>query len=863
MVNTKCISIKKVTLLFAIVLATGLISISQQLSFPTAEGAGRFVTGGRGTPTEPTTIYEVTKLTDDGSIGTLRYALTNNSPVANHRTIVFRVSGTIRLTSELKFTRANVTVAGQTAPGDGICLADYPVSFSQSNVIVRYIRFRMGDKNQLLTNPANCGIPVFPFAPGCVPINGSGDGDAFGGTYRNNIMIDHCTMSWSSDEVCSIYGGTNTTLQWNFITEPLNYNYHFETGDTDYERHGYGGIWGGTNASFHHNLFAHLQGRVPRFDGSRNLGNGATVGLENADFRNNVLYNWASYTTNGGEGGNYNIVNNYYKYGPNTSTGSSSGVSIRNMIINPYKQSSPLLPYGKYFVDGNFVENSTTITARNWLGAAMNSGSFADTNTAKVSTPFSFSPVVTHTAQNAYNLVLANGGASLPKRDTLDQRIVDNVLNRTGRIIDVQGGYPNATPFATTINAWPTLNGITAPIDTDKDGMPDIWENARGLNPNLASDRNIYNINGYTNVENYLNGDSIIAKGIANTCIASKTLVSTVSGNWLHATDTSSAMLISTDNLNVFASIRDNGNYGLLNASYFVTNTNRLLSNNSPLLNRNITITAANPNLINTPVTIRLYFSNAEYNAIVAADPTITSLSNLRVLRRSELVCQTNIIDYPEVITPSSFGVFGTYSDGYFIEFNTAELGTFFIAGSSAVLPLKLISFNAVLQNGQSKISWVTRNEINTSFFEIEKSINGVVFNKIAVIDAKGNYSLSNSYQITDSKPFEPLSYYRLKMVDKNGLFSYSPIIQVRVIGKSSISIYPNPANKTVIINHPKANNGAVLEIITPDGKLIYKQTVTKASEQTLLQIETLPLGNYILMFTNNTEKNIIQLIKN
>jgi len=314
-------------------------SQSQLVAFPGAEGAGRFTSGGRGTASVPTTVFEVTNLNDDNNPGSLRYAL---SQTAAYRTVVFRVSGTIHLTSQLNI-RANTTVAGQTAPGDGICLADRPVAINGDNVIVRYVRFRMGDKNQLLTNPAGCGLPVAPFTASCMPIDGSGGSDAFGNLGNKNIIIDHCSVSWSSDEALTIYRGDSVTVQWNFITEPLNYSYHFETGDVDFESHGFGGIWGSRNGSFHHNLIADAKGRNPRFAGSSTYPPG-TPGQENADFRNNVIYNWGSYSTNGGEGGNYNLVNNYYKYGPSTATGTSVSIPVKGMIVQPSQSTSAPVP---------------------------------------------------------------------------------------------------------------------------------------------------------------------------------------------------------------------------------------------------------------------------------------------------------------------------------------------------------------------------------------------------------------------------------------------------------------------------------------------------------------------------------------
>ncbi|MCI1190086.1 T9SS type A sorting domain-containing protein [Hymenobacter sp. DH14] len=459
--------------------------LAQQLAFPGAEGAGRFVSGGRGRAAVPTTVFEVTSLADTNVPGTLRYALSQSATAAPSRTVVFRVCGTIHLTARLNIP-ANTTLAGQTAPGDGICLADRQVSLSGNNVVVRFVRFRLGDR--------------YPQESGLGMTNGNGDEDAFSATERKNILIDHCTMSWSEDEAFTFYGATtdSMTLQWNLISEPLNYSYHFETGDTDYERHGYGGIWGGRRASFHHNLFAHCNSRTPRWNGTRY---GAAVGSENCDFRNNVIYDWGSNNVYGGEGGNYNMVNNYYKSGPSTSS------SSRSKVVNPYKQTTaPLLPYAQIYLAGNYVDGYPAITAANWKGATMQGGTLADTTQSKVLAPFNIAPLNTQTAAAAYASVLQSVGCVLPVRDAVDQRIIQEVQNRTGGIIDVQGGFPAHTPIATTQGAWPALACGPAPADSDHDGMTDAYETANGLNPNNPADRQNVAANGYTNLENYLNG---------------------------------------------------------------------------------------------------------------------------------------------------------------------------------------------------------------------------------------------------------------------------------------------------------------------------------------------------------------------
>lgn len=441
---------------------------SRPLAFPGAEGFGKYTTGGRGGK-----VYVVTNLHDRGP-GSLREAVSAKGP----RMVVFAVAGTIHLESPLAI-KSHVTIAGQSAPGGGICVADHPVKLDGDNIMVRYLRFRMGDRYQ------NKGM-----------VDGSGSDDAFSGSRRKNIIVDHCSMSWSTDEVLSVYAGDSTTLQWNLIAEPLDYSYHFETGDKDFEHHGYGGILGGRHISIHHNLYAHCQSRTPRFDGNRNIG----ADMEFADFRNNVIYNWGSNNVYGGEGGQYNIVNNYYKYGPATKE------SVKYRILNPFKLPAKKLPYGRYYVSGNYVDGSPAVTRHNWRGVVMDKGTAADTVLAQVATAFVAEPISGQPAAQAYRLVLDQAGASLPRRDAVDQRILREVDSRTGRIIDVQGGHPHGTPYAATTGAWPALQTAPAPPDADQDGMPDVFEKKNKLNPNNAADAAGFNLHkGFTNLEVYLN----------------------------------------------------------------------------------------------------------------------------------------------------------------------------------------------------------------------------------------------------------------------------------------------------------------------------------------------------------------------
>ncbi len=452
-------------LFFVLALSFAALSMqAQQIAFPSAEGFGKYTKGGRGG-----VVLKVTNLNDEGP-GSFRAAATKKGP----RIIIFDVSGTIHLQTKLSIL-GDVTIAGQTAPGDGICLADQSVGIGGDNTIIRYLRFRLGDKFQ------NKGM-----------VDLSGDDDAFGGNKHHNVIIDHCSMSWSNDEAFSIYGGDSTTLQWNLIAEPLNYSYHFETGDKDFEKHGYGGIWGGAHTSAHHNLFAHCVSRNPRFNGAR-LG----ASQEFVDFSNNVIYNWEHNSVYGGEAGMYNMQNNYYRPGPSTSA------SVLKRIVNPTVNETRGL--GVFYVNGNYVDGNESVSKNNHLGIEVDSKiTDAQKMNAIASKPFETVAINLQDPKAAYISVLNHVGASY-KRDTMDLRIIQDVVLRRGQIIDVQGHYPHGTAYEKTLNAWPALQSAPALVDSDMDGMPDVWETKMGLDPNKADDKNYALSKQYTNIEMYLN----------------------------------------------------------------------------------------------------------------------------------------------------------------------------------------------------------------------------------------------------------------------------------------------------------------------------------------------------------------------
>jgi pectate lyase len=413
-------------------------------SFPGAEGFGSRTPGGRGGE-----VYTVTNLNDSGA-GSFREAVSKSN-----RTVVFAVSGTIDLQSNLLITQPNITVAGQTAPGDGICTRYYTFGVQNTHdVIVRFIKCRLGDK--------------FAQESDALDINNG----------CHDIIFDHCSASWSVDECLSTSGNDqNLTIQWCLIAEGLNHSVHTK-GD-----HGYGSLARANGpVSWYHNLWAHNNSRNPRLGDQYNAGTHPQF-----DVRNNVIYDYGSNATGLTQGFfNVNYVGNYIKPGP-----SSTGKTPIHM--GPDSTIS-------FFLDQNIFEghddftrdNSKFIDNRELAGKPV-----ATTAPKPFADPFPLVPVNTTTAEDAYKQVLATVGACLPARDKADAQLVDEVKKGTGKIIDSQND----------VGGWPELKSQPAPLDSDHDGMPDAWEIAHGLNPNDPADANADpDKDGYTNLEEYLNG---------------------------------------------------------------------------------------------------------------------------------------------------------------------------------------------------------------------------------------------------------------------------------------------------------------------------------------------------------------------
>ena len=435
-----------------------LSASAQTPAFPGAEGAGMFTTGGRGGK-----VLYVTSLEDNDSVGTLRWAIRKKGP----RTILFNVSGIIQLNSPLFINNGDVTIAGQSAPGDGICISNHETIISADNVIVRYLRFRLGDG-------AKEAI------------------DAFSGKSQKNIIIDHCSMSWSVDECSSFYDNENFTMQWCLIAESLRNSAHVKG------EHGYGGIWGGKNVTFHHNLLVSHDSRNPRFCGSRYSNQSE---LEKVDFRNNVIYNWGANNAYAAEGGSYNLVNNYYKPGPASKT--------NKYFINPYaddgKNHQPAGIFGRFYLKGNVMEGNRAITKNNVSGVKMGSN-FAEfapnvtLNELISNTEFSIQKPKTQSAKKAYQSVLKSAGCSLV-RDVLDMRYVNETRTGTFTFKGSKGSSNGLIDSQIDVGGWPVYNSLPAPPDTDGDGIPDGWLEKRYPGKKSTD----LNKNGYTYLEVYLN----------------------------------------------------------------------------------------------------------------------------------------------------------------------------------------------------------------------------------------------------------------------------------------------------------------------------------------------------------------------
>ena len=487
-----------------ILLAVTITMMGQVPAFPGAEGHGRYVTGGRGGE-----VRHVTNLNDSGT-GSFRAAVNGSAK----KIVVFDVAGVIALQSDLTIG-ANTTIEGQTAPDPGITLRYYTVLYGGDNVIVRFLRFRRGQEKDI-----NDGA------------------DATWTRHKKNIILDHCSFSWSIDEVASFYDNNNFTMQWCTLGESLNNAGHGKGA------HGYGGIWGGKLASFHHNMICHVNNRSPRFNGARYNWTDYTkndrysefnwqnaVQAENVDFRNCVVYNCGNGCYGGPGGGQINMINNYYKSGPAGSTKYITTASVANSTSSSdNKEFWTML--SRYYISGNMIDGNS----KNWDAVTYDKDAtyiingkrhtpdpnhyYGDNVTysknsagtdcvqMELTSPIDYGTVTTHDAQTAYNKVLDYAGASL-HRDNVDARYMKEAKNGSATYSGSVTGKPGRIDLVSDVNGYTEENfgyGKRAnDFDADGDGMPDKWEQLNGgdlkANEYTLDSQNRW----YTNIEVYCN----------------------------------------------------------------------------------------------------------------------------------------------------------------------------------------------------------------------------------------------------------------------------------------------------------------------------------------------------------------------
>ncbi|MDD5184406.1 MAG: polysaccharide lyase [Paludibacter sp.] len=451
-------------------------------AFPGAQGGGEFTPGGRGGK-----VIVVSSLADEGP-GSFREACETGGA----RIIVFNVSGIIHLHSPIHVRAPYLTIAGQTAPGDGICVTGASFLIDTHDVIMRHLRFRRGAQDVADRD------------------------DAVGGNPVGNIMIDHVSASWGLDENMSIYRHVydrdatgkgeklptvNVTIQNSIFSEAM-----------DTYNHAFGSTIGGHNSLFCRNLWA------------SNISRNCSVGMDGGfNFVNNVIYNWWNRSVDGGDSKSFfNIINNYFKPGPITPVGEP--ISYRILKPEAGRDKSKPVSFGKAYVSGNIVEGNERVTKNNWDGGVQLSEEYklADfVQQIKVEKPFDMPNVNIMSTEDTYNFVLENAGANFPKRDAIDTRIVKTVT--TGKAIYVENAPEFIPKYVKRrlpadsykkgiitdirqVGGLPEYKGKPV-IDSDKDGMPDVWEKANGLNPNDPSDAvKDCNGDGYTNIEKYING---------------------------------------------------------------------------------------------------------------------------------------------------------------------------------------------------------------------------------------------------------------------------------------------------------------------------------------------------------------------
>ncbi len=448
-----------------IVLLVGTTLSAQPLAFPHAEGYGRFSAGGRGGDVyHVTTLEDYSPKTDKPITGSLRHGLLSQE---GPRTIVFNLSGTILLKEELRGTKSYLTIAGQTAPGDGITLRDYTFKLTGQegepihDIIIRFLRFRHGDVTKQ-------------------------SGDGLSTNWVNDLILDHISAGWTIDCIHDLRDAARFTMQWSVFAEALNQSTHNKGAHAMLSS--YSHLYG--NVTVHHNLMASSRNRHPTLGGGDRTDTTAVI-----DFRNNLVFNWAS-GTNFGQC-RHNLINNFYKPGESTDYNANKPLRMKS------ERATSGVGYmrGNHFAGAPKEFNTDNYTAVDYslYGTLGEKNKYIGTTRSQweIKSPFVIGNDVpkTDSPETTYRIVLERAGASMV-RDAVDKRVVAGIKDGTNRLIDSQ----------TEVGGWPELKSKPAPADSDGDGMPDKWENINKLNSADPGDRNNFTLNtNYTNLEVYLN----------------------------------------------------------------------------------------------------------------------------------------------------------------------------------------------------------------------------------------------------------------------------------------------------------------------------------------------------------------------
>ncbi len=870
--------------ILALLTIAGFAGSAPLIAFPGAEGFGKYAVGGRGGKVVAVTNLDDFKSSEDTIQGSLRWALSQyvstktvdkagtptSVTVYTPLTIVFNVSGTIWLKEDLKVKRDSLTIAGQTAPGDGICIAGHSVLFNgatggemfywgprRRELIVRYIRFRPGIPKD------EDGNPTSDFVTYATDVEN-----------YENVIIDHCSMSWANEECLAIYDNKNTTVQWSLISEGL-YNAYHPKGTR-----AYCGVWGGQYASYHHNAIAHNKSRTVRFDGSRAHDTIAVI-----EYRNNVIYNWGS--SDGPYGGEIeidggrseiNMINNYYKKGPALSESLTvDDTNKGHRLLYCYdSDTTASAPKGQHYVNGNYVNEYPEVTTNNWYFGVQYKYSAFRADTAKTysqmrldspsSEVSSILPSSYDDAETAFTSVLADAGATLPLRDAQDKRIMSEIENGTATGSGAYGTSKGIIDDPETVGGWPVLNTGTVLTDTDGDGMPDDWETANSLNINDSTDGNSTSLSteGYTNLEVYLNSITAPTDFIQ----APFNLTATVSSSsqidleWVDNSDNETGFEIQraikgSDSYTTITTVAaDSTSYSdtiTVDTTYVYrvrainASTESAYTDDADYLENPLVLSAT---IVNNNAVIKWadYSTSETGFYIYRAEAGSTNYTNIAsVSANTTSYTDGSCIDLVEY----TYKVSAYYSSFESLSENTS-------AAISTDFQNPIILQYTLNESNQPVLTWTDRSNIEDGF-EIQRTLEAE--DNFVAIDSVG----TDITTYTDITAEATKTYkYQVRAYSGSILTGYTNTITVSVSTSNNetniegLSVYPNPVKDILTVKADVELSN--IEIYSATGLLTKK--VEPNTNSTNINLSNYPLGIYYIKINSNNSQQTVNIIK-